>query len=1151
MSVSSDYNERQCALNTNYSFIVQAPAGSGKTELLTQRYLALLAKAHAPEEIIAITFTRKAAAEMCARIVEALQKAQQDDTSNSAHKEQRHILAKAVLEQDRIKNWHLLANPNRLRIQTIDAFCASIVRQMPILSRLGADADIAADPWSLYQQASREVMNGLEVKAQWTAPLIRLLIHLDNDYLKVENLLSDMLAKRDQWLPYIAGRHSQQNVRFLLEEGLKHANDTTLSKILTALPFSLLAEIHALAGFAIQQVNVNSSNTLLQLKNSFSEQIIEQICLINKQERAADQTIKNYYLALKQWLLTQDGQWRKRVTKEEGFFSASDAKNAEEKKYFLLMKNRMQALLEELAQYAEFRRLLLDLSALPNENYSENQWEILTALFALLPILVAQLKLLFQEQGVVDYIEIAQSAALALGTSQSPTDLALALDYTIQHILVDEFQDTAVAQFRLLEQLTAGWQEGDGRTLFLVGDPMQSIYRFRKAEVGLFLQVMEHGIGNVQVKPLILSVNFRSEQPIVDWVNHTFKALMPAQVDITAGAVPYVASQAHKSDANTGNVKFYALESVASHAMRIVTIINQTLAADPHNHIAILVRARSHLFAILPILQQANISYRAVEIEALAERAVIQDLLALTRALLHPADRIAWLAILRAPWCGLTLADLYALVGHDLSSTILERLRVWQKERFALSSHFDREKILERFIAIIETSLQDRRRMQLARWIEGVWLALGGPACLESEIELADAQAFFGLLDTCQIGEDIADFSKLAKRLNTLYANAKADQDICVEVMTIHKAKGLEFDTVLLPGLERMLPSDDPQLLLCMERPTEDGYTHLLLAPIKSSIEEEDIIYNYLRLEEKKRADYEVMRLLYVAATRAKKHLHLLSVLQQSAESALKNPPKNSLLAQLWPLMSHHFLEAFKNNQQQGSQQEIIAITQNVPQFKRLVNSWQLPATPAGFIPEFQVKINIDKQPNKQYSTFSLTREHLKQVGIVVHRLLQQISLDGLAKWEISQLANKQPIFRCLLQQLGVTGTSLANCANSVEKALSNMLGDPRGRWLFNPCHQEAQAEYPLACKREDGYQQIIIDRTFIDEKGIRWIIDYKTTGCEDENIEAFVDNEMSKHRLQLEEYASIIKNIDSRPIRLGLYFPLLAAWREWEYITR
>ncbi len=105
----------------------------------------------------------------------------------------------------------------------------------------------------------------------------------------------------------------------------------------------------------------------------------------------------------------------------------------------------------------------------------------------------------------------------------APEDLALALGQRIRHILVDEFQDTSYTQFELLEKLTAGWEPGDGRTLFLVGDPMQSIYRFRQADVSLFLKARLEGIGAIRLEPLTLSVNFRSRPEIVEWVNRTFR----------------------------------------------------------------------------------------------------------------------------------------------------------------------------------------------------------------------------------------------------------------------------------------------------------------------------------------------------------------------------------------------------------------------------------------------------------------------------------------------------------------------------------------------------------------------------------------------------------------------------------------------------
>ena len=125
-----------------------------------------------------------------------------------------------------------------------------------------------------------------------------------------------------------------------------------------------------------------------------------------------------------------------------------------------------------------------------------------------LPHAVAQLKLVFQSRNQVDFTEIAQGALRALGDLEAPTDLALALDYRIRHLLIDEFQDTSISQYELIEKLTAGWEPGDGRSMLAVGDPMQSIYRFREAEVGLFLRARAAGIGNIALQPVTLSRQF-------------------------------------------------------------------------------------------------------------------------------------------------------------------------------------------------------------------------------------------------------------------------------------------------------------------------------------------------------------------------------------------------------------------------------------------------------------------------------------------------------------------------------------------------------------------------------------------------------------------------------------------------------------------
>lgn len=129
----------------------------------------------------------------------------------------------------------------------------------------------------------------------------------------------------------------------------------------------------------------------------------------------------------------------------------------------------------------------------------------------------------------------------ALGADEAPTDLALRLDYRLRHILVDEFQDTSWLQKKLLEKLTFDWQPGDGRTLFIVGDGMQSCYGFRNANVGLFLAVRDKGIGQVSLDSLKLRVNFRSQANIVDWVNRHLP--LPFHARMISGAVVSASAQ--------------------------------------------------------------------------------------------------------------------------------------------------------------------------------------------------------------------------------------------------------------------------------------------------------------------------------------------------------------------------------------------------------------------------------------------------------------------------------------------------------------------------------------------------------------------------------------------------------------------------------
>ena len=340
-------------------------------------------------------------------------------------------------------------------------------------------------------------------------------------------------------------------------------------------------------------------------------------------------------------------------------------------------------LIADLKQVSGLLEALSGVRDLPPAGFSDTQWDATLALLDTLTFSVAQLRTLFRERGATDFAEIGIAARFALESGGEATELAFRLDSRIQHLLVDEFQDTSRGQLELVRLLTSNWLVGDGRTLFLVGDPMQSIYRFRQAEVGIFLETRARGIGHLRPKFLQLVANYRSHAGIVDRVNQIFRGTFSAAGRCGAGrgAVSRVAGSgrcARRSGVHGSRIRESASGSDGkaggkAEAARIVELIREAQERAPEEKIAVLVRARTHLTAAVEALKAAKIAYQAVEIDQLNERAVVLDLLALTRAMLHCGDRIAWLAILRAPWCGLGLADLEKLAR--LEKSIWENLR--------------------------------------------------------------------------------------------------------------------------------------------------------------------------------------------------------------------------------------------------------------------------------------------------------------------------------------------------------------------------------------------------------------------------------------------------------------------------------------------
>ncbi|MEM7207538.1 MAG: UvrD-helicase domain-containing protein [Pseudomonadota bacterium] len=1120
----SDQHERMAALDPARSFIVRAPAGSGKTELLTQRFLTLLARVQKPEEIVALTFTRKAASEMRERIISALRDADADVSVENDHERLRRDLANAVLARDTENEWQLLNNHERLRVMTIDSFNHALVRQMPLLAGFGGSYSTTDAAEALYHTAALHTLEQLRERDEYFDSICVLLRYFDNRADKVAESLSELLKNREQWLPMIteAALAEDAQLRDHFDRLLRANVESRLENLVAAIP-DVLRELPPLARFAADQLKQN--NSLSKIVN-----LIDMIELPGAQWECL-----RIWQAIAELLVKSDDTIRSPggVNARIGFPAGAEAAPK---------KSAFKTLLEALEGADGFISNLVEIRALPNESMDAERWRALKALCRVLILASAQLQLVFAERGQVDHSELTLRALQALGDEESPSDLALSLDYRISHLMIDEFQDTSVSQFDLLRRLVRGWQADDGRTLFLVGDPMQSIYRFRQAEVGLFLRALEHGIGDVALTALTLSENFRSDTQIVDWVNTTFGSVFSEPANSMTGAVEFSASTAQSQNSGAG-VKVYAHCDWQSESATVIALIRDALEKEPNTSVAVLVRGRRHLESLYPLLRENRIDYQAVDIEKLIDRPVVRDLFTLLRALWHPKDDIAWLSVLRAPWCGLLLEDLLRLSNDAVQAE--QSLSAWSLNANApLTLNQDGAQRLQRVQDCLADKISSAGRVKWSQLIRSAWVSLGGASCELNAQDILAADAFFEQLRIFEVPGATSSLADFEKQLGVSTLSNVDSPNCRVQLMTIHKAKGLEFDTVIIPNMGRRTAGNESKLVRWWQ--TQSG--ECLLAMNKMPDENEaDSVYKLLKSSDRKKDDNERKRLLYVAATRAKENLHLLGHVDANKESV--KPQKGSLLELIWPVVAHNFDPDSLQEGQTGDQAHDSKPLN--PPLRRVPAGW-VPPSPASSLQlsasnDTSVDIATDEIARPEFNWAS---ENARDVGTVVHAFLKRIADDGLHLWGERRIDESKTQIKTLLSERGLPQESIENSIARVQTCLKNTLRDKRGRWLLG-AHEQSFSEWALSGLDAKGVVvHRVIDRSFVDEIGTRWIVDYKTGEHAGGALQEFIDNEQVRYRSQLEGYAELVGMVENRPIRLGLYFPVHQEWREWSFST-
>jgi ATP-dependent exoDNAse (exonuclease V) beta subunit len=670
---------------------------------------------------------------------------------------------------------------------------------------------------------------------------------------------------------------------------------------------------------------------------------------------------------------------------------------------------------------------------------------------------------------------------------------------------------------------------------------MQSIYRFRDAEVGEFLQAWQRGIGSIRLEQLTLRRNFRSGEHLVHWFNTVFLQVMPLRDDIATGAISYTESVPVEPRSGQGEHVIHALfdadpDQEAAHTEQVA---RRCLDENPDDDVVILVRSRTQVASLLPRLRAAGVDYAAVEIDRLTDLPEIVDLIALTRGLAHDADRLAWLALLRGPWCGMRWRDIHALVINDGNSTVLELAEDQQCIERLTPDGRDR---LVRFLARILPFQGRLTGLSFRDRIERAWCALGGPAYLQDDEQLDNVFRYLDTLERIAVAGTLDDICQLEDRLDAERVSSPGAEDCRLQVMTMHKAKGLQFEHVILHGLGRVTRGSNREVLNWLNLPDREGRSEMLISPVGPRADlENDPLHQYIEATEKEKSRMELDRLLYVACTRARKSLHLVGSTGIASDGeSVAAPNAASLLSRLWPALHGDFEKAFS---QAGHRKPPDVVLQNdhlvLPVLRRYREPWKVPEVES-WPGKSETAVPPTADADKRIE-FDWVGARTRHAGTIVHRWLQKI---GSGRIEISadDLGELDTATRRWAVELGVESADIDGVCELTREALRGILTDEKGRWVL---HGPGECELPVTGVIDGQVESVVMDRIRIDDDGNHWIIDYKTSTHAGGDLSGFLEQEEERYRAQLRRYSAIYAQLTGTTARTALYFPLLQAFRE------
>ena len=1065
---------------------VQASAGSGKTYLLISRIVRLLLTGTEAGNILAITFTRKAANEMQTRLLERL-----FELATCSEDNLKKILNDLQLETNphvinccRGLYEKILRTDAPVKTSTFHAFCQELLRRFPMEANVSPGFDLLDKTALLYDEAWDALMaEANQDKDESLANSLHLLFNELGLY-NTKQALNNFLDHRSDWWAYSLNEdepvsYAQQHLKTQLN--IADKTDPVADLFSDKNNIELLNEFHVL---------LCKHDTATNLKTS------------DKIYNVIDENIKQSirFDLFKQCFLTQTGTALKTRKASKTLEKKMGLEGQE--RFLTLHELLSNKLIETNSQLAAIRTMKISSAwYVAGQHYLDN------------------FQKLKKEQRLLDFTDLEWQTYLLLNHSNNALWVQYKLDQRIEHLLVDEFQDTNPTQWRLilplLEEISAS-EDSRQRSVFIVGDEKQSIYRFRRAEPRLFYAAEEWLTNHLGATTCPLSHSWRSSPAVINFINKIFtqdkfKTLLPSFIQhethrqelsgkvtlLPLSLKEHIEKDQSKEDEDNAAIVLrnpldepraestsqqYFNEGLLiaeqiSHLIKskIAVAKNNGNEAVNYNDIIILLRSRTHVAEYERALRQSGIPYIGADRGTLLESLEVQDMLDLLQWLILPFDNLSLAGILRSPLFSISNDELIALKQASkgswldrLANFVLQHpehkslprayqlLIQWQDDASKLPVHdlldkiYSEANVLSRYVAAFPPHLSQRVTANLTRFLE---LALE-----------MDSGRYPSLT---RFSSWLNELRQMENEAPDEPVTSSADEtEQRVQILSIHAAKGLEAPVVFLADSASSSANNKAYSTLIDWPAEKEKPEYFLLTAAKNNlddfskkcIEEQDF------LEQRENAN-----LLYVALTRAKQMLFISG-----------SEPKNKDHGWYEKICSAFEFSSKENCEtmilEAVGSEEKISVDKQYKKKDNIIIPKELSSTI-----EIQNQ-QIDISPSQQVTSFNKNSESSEgntTRGIIMHQMLNQLSRhpdNTLTQFYSTEMVE----------------------INTVELEswwyeCRSIIQDKSFSEYFNPvsydkCYNEVPIQFQDKGKNVYG----IIDRLIIKDNNVT-IIDYKT----------------------------------------------------------